>query len=72
MKGYIQEHILVYVATHREMRGEGIGRSLVEKVMALAEGDLALHVDAGNPAVRLYEELGFENKYVEMRYSRKR
>ena len=32
--------------------------------------DIALHVEKDNPAVFLYEKLGFENKYLEMRLTR--
>ncbi|HAB28956.1 MAG TPA: GNAT family N-acetyltransferase, partial [Xanthomarina gelatinilytica] len=31
------------------------------------EGDVALHVEPNNPAIKLYESLGFTNKYLEMR-----
>ena len=36
---------------------------------ASVEGDTKLHVEYDNPAKRLYERLGFENKYAEMRWS---
>jgi ribosomal-protein-alanine N-acetyltransferase len=67
MGGYIPENILVYIATHERMRGQGIGRSLMHKAIELASGDIALHVEPDNPALRLYERLGFSNKYLEMR-----
>lgn len=67
MGGYIPENILVYIATHREYRGQGIGRQLMVKAIQNAEGDMALHVEPENPAKRLYENLGFTNKYLEMR-----
>lgn len=67
MSGYIPENILVYIATHREYRGQGIGRQLMIKAIQLSEGDVALHVEPENAARRLYESLGFTNKYLEMR-----
>lgn len=67
MGEYIPENILVYIATHRDYRGEGLGKKLMEKVIAEAEGDIALHVEANNPAKKLYEKLGFTNPYLEMR-----
>lgn len=67
MDGYIPEHILVYIATHREVRGKGVGRKIIEKIIQETEGDIALHVEPDNPARHLYEKTGFTNKYLEMR-----
>jgi ribosomal protein S18 acetylase RimI-like enzyme len=71
MSGYIPENILVYIAVHKDTRGKGVGKSLMELALKCAEGDMALHVEPENPAKFLYEKLGFENKYLEMRYKRK-
>ena len=71
MKGYIPENILVYIATHHDLRGRGIGKKLMETAVSLANGDVALHVEPHNPAKGLYEKLGFTNKYLEMRYKQK-
>src|SRR5690606_21307990 len=46
MAGYIPENILVYIATHQDYRGEGLGKKLMEKVIAETHGDIALHVEA--------------------------
>lgn len=70
MKGYIPENILVYIAVNKDMRGKGYGKTLMEKAMEGCEGNVALHVEPDNPAVKLYEKLGFTNKYLEMRYSK--
>lgn len=67
MESYIPENILVYIATHQAYRGKGLGKELMLKAIELSEGGIALHVDADNPARKLYERLGFVNKYLEMR-----
>ncbi|MDD3722106.1 MAG: GNAT family N-acetyltransferase [Lutibacter sp.] len=67
MAGYIPENILVYIAVHENARGKGYGKKLMNKAIELADGDIALHVEPNNPAKFLYEKLGFENKYLEMR-----
>jgi GNAT superfamily N-acetyltransferase len=67
MSGYIPDNILVYIAVHEKTRGKGIGKALMEKAISIAEGDIALHVEPDNPARKLYEKLGFTNKYFEMR-----
>lgn len=70
MGGFIPENILVYIAVHGKTRGRGLGQQLMETVLANVEGDVALHVEPHNPAKKLYERLGFTNKYLEMRLNR--
>lgn len=67
MGGFIPEHILVYIAVHGDYRGQGLGKELMERIINETEGDIALHVEADNPAKYLYEKYGFTNKYLEMR-----
>lgn len=67
MKGYIPEHILVYIAVGKNHRGKGLGKKLMDKAADITEGEIALHVEPDNPAVHLYEKMGYENKYLEMR-----
>ena len=67
MKGFIPENILVYIAVDNSERGKGYGKSLMQIAISIAEGDIALHVEPDNPARKLYEKLGFTNKYLEMR-----
>lgn len=51
---------LVDVALVDEARGRGLGTRLVEGVLAQAAGRrVVLHVEVFNPALRLYERLGF-------------
>lgn len=71
MKGYIPDHFLVYIATHENYRGNGIGTKLLKKSINECQGDIALHVEYDNPALRLYEKMGFTNKYAEMRFKQK-
>lgn len=70
MGGYIPEHILVYIAVDPSQRGKGTGKKLMERVINDTSGDIALHVEPHNPAKRLYERLGFTNKYLEMRLTK--
>ena len=71
MSGYIPDNILVYVAVDASYRGKGFGAQIIERSFKEAEGDVKLHVEYDNPAKRLYERLGFSNKYAEMRYQNK-
>lgn len=67
MSGYIPENILVYIATDKSLRGQGIGKKIMEKIIESTDGDIALHCEPENPARHLYEKIGFTSKYVEMR-----
>jgi ribosomal-protein-alanine N-acetyltransferase len=71
MSGYIPENILVYIAVDATKRGSGIGSRILDTALQMANGAVALHVEPDNPARRLYERLGFTNKYLEMRLTRK-
>lgn len=70
MEGYIPENILVYIAVHNNARGKGVGKKIMQKAIEISDGDIALHVESNNPAKHLYEKLGFENKYLEMRFKK--
>ena len=72
MKDYIPENILVYIATHKDHRGKGIGKALLKKTIDIANGSIALHVEPENPARFLYEKVGFSSKYIEMRYKKEK
>jgi len=70
MSGYIPENYLVYVAADAGRAPLGTGAELVRCALEESEGDVALHVEPDNAARRLYARLGFEEKYVEMRWKR--
>jgi len=71
MSGYIPEHVLVYIAVDVNCRGKGIGKKLIEKTIEECEGDISLHVEYDNPAIDVYEHIGFNSKYAEMRYKKR-
>lgn len=70
MKDYIPENILVYIATHHDYRGRGVGKALMLEAIEKSDGNVALHVEPNNPARFLYEKVGFSTKYQEMRFKR--
>ena len=70
MTGYIPENVLVYLAVNPKYRKFDVGKRLVEHSKKIAKGNIALHVEPDNPSIKLYEELGFMNKCVEMRLER--
>jgi GNAT superfamily N-acetyltransferase len=70
MDGYVPGHLLLMVSVMPDRRGQGVGRRIIERALEECSGDVKLHVDYENPARRLYERLGFESKYAEMRLKR--
>jgi ribosomal protein S18 acetylase RimI-like enzyme len=58
------EFRIVDIALLPEARGRGIGRSVLEDVLALAREagkPVSIHVEKNNPARHLYERLGFRS-----------
>jgi len=66
--GIIPENILVYVCVHSDHRRKRIGQRLVKEAVDCANGNVKLHVERPNPAIKLYKKLGFSDKYLEMRF----
>ena len=57
------EICLVDIALIPEARGKGLGRELIEEILDEARQTgkrVAIHVERFNPAMRLYERLGFK------------
>jgi len=70
MSGYMPKHVLIYIAIHEEYRRQEIGRRLLELTIKLCDGDVSLLVEYENPAVTLFERVGFTSKYAEMRFEK--
>ncbi len=68
MSGYVPKYLLLFVAVKPDERGKGIGGKIIMEAIERCDGDVNLHVEYDNPAKRLYERLGFVNKYADMRY----
>ena len=64
---------LFSIIVHKEFRGKGVGRQLIEELMKLAKTKfhieiLHLEVYEGNPAKKLYERLGFKEFGCQTRF----
>jgi len=70
MEGYVPKYLLLFVSVAPELRSRGLGRKLIELATSNLDGEVKLHVEYDNPAKRLYERIGFESKYAEMRLTR--
>lgn len=58
-----KEMIIIDIALLPQHRGRGLGGSLMRELLAEAEAEgktVSLHVEPYNPAMRLYQRLGFQ------------
>ena len=63
--GVVDEHTPeIAIALFEEYRGKGIGTQMMEQMIALMKSEgytqVSLSITKGNPAIRLYERLGFQ------------
>jgi len=71
MGHYNPNHIFVFVTLHDDYReDEALTKELVEKAIQHAKGDIAMHVKPDNPALKLYEKIGFRAQYLELRLTK--
>lgn len=70
MKGFVPENLLLYIAVDPGARRKGVGQKMFETVLKHTEGDIKLHVEHDNPAIKFYERMGMTSKYREMRYNK--
>ena len=70
MNEYIPENILVYIAVKEGERGKGIGKELIKHTKRYCKGDIAIHININNPAIKLFEKQGFKSRNIEMRLVR--
>ena len=58
---------LAYIATKASVRGQGVGKKLLEKVVSVTDGDVSLHVGAGNQhAIDFYRRMHWKTVYLRM------
>ncbi len=67
MHGFSSEHLLSYLAVHREHRHNGVFKKLMQQTLDKTGGDLALHINPSHPNFKNFEEMGFVPRYMEMR-----
>lgn len=71
MEGYNANNIFVYFTLHETHRdNDALVQKLMSRAMQYADGDVAMHVEPDNPALKLYKKLGFVAQYLELRLSK--
>jgi hypothetical protein len=67
MEGYVPRNLLTHLAIDPLNTVRDVDKNLVKKAVELTISDLAFHVSVDSPLVHLFEEVGFEKNYFEMR-----
>ncbi len=70
MESYNPKNIFVFVSLHEDFQDEALIEALMQRAIRHADGDVAMHVEPDNPALKLYQKLGFQAQYLELRFSR--
>lgn len=68
MEAYNPKNIFVFVTVSPTFRKqEAFVRQLIDQGIKYADGDIAMHVKSDNPALAIYQKLGFRAQYLELR-----
>ncbi|HQU60843.1 MAG: GNAT family N-acetyltransferase [Phaeodactylibacter sp.] len=70
MESYNPKNLFVFVSLHKDHEEEALVEALLQKAIRYADGDVAMHVEPDNPALKLYQKLGFQAQYLELRLSK--
>ncbi len=71
MEGYNPNNLFVYVTFHRDYRNdETIIRNVLNKAISYTDGDIALHVEPNNPALKFYKKFGFKAQYLQLHFTK--
>lgn len=71
MEGYNPQNIFVFVSLHKKHRkDEALAKHLLQKAIRYADGEIALHVEPDNPALKTYQKMGFKAQYLELRLNK--
>ena len=70
MSGFLPSHLLVYASLDKEFHGQPeILDDLVRKTTRRCKGEVALHLKPDSPSLPLFQALGFQEHYVELRFN---
>lgn len=67
MEGYVPRNLLTHMAIDPLNTIREVDKKLIKKAVELTISDLAFHVSVDSPLIHLFEEVGFEKNYFEMR-----
>ncbi len=67
MEGYNPRNLMTYLAIDSLNTVKGLDKKLLNKAIEITMGDLACHISIDSPMIGLFEEVGFEKNYFELR-----
>ncbi|MBV6655816.1 MAG: GNAT family N-acetyltransferase [Mameliella sp.] len=68
MEAYNPKNIFVFVTVDlNQPNCEGLVKQIVDQAVRYADGDIAMHVKSDNPALAIYQKVGFKAQYLELR-----
>ncbi|MCB0560112.1 MAG: GNAT family N-acetyltransferase [Phaeodactylibacter sp.] len=68
MESYNPKNIFVFVTIHKDyLQDKALVHATMQNAIRYTDGDIAMHVEPDNPALKLYQELGFKAQYLELR-----
>lgn len=70
MEGYVPKNLMVYLAADPDSAIPDFEKILLSKVIQLTSSELACHITVDNPAMKIFEDVGFKKKFFEMRLKR--
>lgn len=70
MEGYVPKNLMVYLAAVPNSAIPGFEKMLLSKVIQLTSSELACHIRVDNPAMKIFEDVGFKKNFFEMRLKR--
>lgn len=69
---FVPANLLTYLCVHSKHRRKGLGTKLLKQVIEKTEGNIKTHMHASNPALKLFQKMGFDIRYLEMRLEKRR
>ena len=69
MEGSNPKNLFVFVVLDKLLeQDEAQARCMLQRALQHADGDVAMHIEPDNPALQLYQKLGFQAQYLELRF----
>ena len=70
MEGYVPKNLMVYLAADPNSAIPDFEKTLLSKVIQLTSSEVACHITVDNPAMKIFEDVGFKKNLFEMRLKR--